>query len=186
MATADPSPAVAAPIDAPKTEPTTTAELPAAGTIEAAAGSEDAGQGASPKPLEPQAATQAADASAARADAAVAAPAVDAANANVNGSGPSSRASSITAAIPSKDDTNPLDYQGDVPTNNNLPSQETLRKLEKYTVLDESGKSHTFKSLYTGPNVARRVLIIFVRHFFCGVREPNFAPVPVPPNVATN
>ncbi|KAH6652970.1 hypothetical protein BKA67DRAFT_659622 [Truncatella angustata] len=71
-------------------------------------------------------------------------------------------------AIPNQDDTNPLDFQGDVQTNNNLPSQETLRKLEKYTVLDESGKSHTFKSLYTGPNVARRVLIIFIRHFFCG------------------
>lgn len=71
-------------------------------------------------------------------------------------------------AIPSKDDTNPLDFQGDVQTNNSLPTQETLRKLEQYTVLDESGKSHTFKSLYTGPNVARRVLIVFIRHFFCG------------------
>ncbi|KAK9782567.1 hypothetical protein AB5N19_09144 [Seiridium cardinale] len=84
-----------------------------------------------------------------------------------NGNGLASSASSTTA-IPSKDDTNPLDFQGDVQTNNNLPSQETLRKLEKYTVLDESGKSHTFKSLYTGPNVARRVLIVFIRHFFCG------------------
>lgn len=71
--------------------------------------------------------------------------------------------------IPSKDDTNPLDFQGDVQTNNKLPSPETLQELEKYTVLDESGKSHPFKSLYTGPNVARRVLIIFIRHFFCGV-----------------
>ncbi|KAH8670980.1 AhpC/TSA antioxidant enzyme-domain-containing protein [Xylariales sp. PMI_506] len=66
------------------------------------------------------------------------------------------------------DDINPIDFQGDVATNNNLPSPETIRKLETYTVLDENGKSHTFKSLYTGPNVARRVLVIFVRHFFCG------------------
>ncbi|ETS81884.1 hypothetical protein PFICI_06886 [Pestalotiopsis fici W106-1] len=71
-------------------------------------------------------------------------------------------------AIPSQDDTNPLDFHGDVQTNNSLPTPETLRKLEQYTVLDESGKSRPFKSLYTGPNVARRVLIIFIRHFFCG------------------
>lgn len=71
-------------------------------------------------------------------------------------------------AIPSQGDTNPLDFAGDVQTNNSLPTPETLRKLEQYTVLDESGKSRPFKSLYTGPNVARRVLIIFVRHFFCG------------------
>lgn len=75
-------------------------------------------------------------------------------------------------AIPSQGDTNPLDFAGDVQTNNSLPTPETLRKLEQYTVLDESGKSRPFKSLYTGPNVARRVLIIFVRHFFCGVSGP--------------
>jgi hypothetical protein len=74
---------------------------------------------------------------------------------------------SATASI--NEEINPLDFQGEVQTNNNLPSLETLRKLEDYTVLDESGKSHTFRSLYTGHNVARRVLIIFVRHFFCGV-----------------
>lgn len=88
---------------------------------------------------------------------------------------------SSTTAIPSKDDTNPLDFQGDVQTNNNLPAPETLRKLGKYTVLDESGKSHTFKSLYTGPNVARRVLIIFIRHFFCGVSHSS---LPYPPGSA--
>ncbi|KAK8085277.1 hypothetical protein PG997_006548 [Apiospora hydei] len=66
------------------------------------------------------------------------------------------------------DDINPPDFQGEVQTNNDLPAQATLKKLENHTVLDASRKSHTFKSLYSGPNVARRVLIIFVRHFFCG------------------
>ncbi|KAI1851046.1 hypothetical protein JX266_003711 [Neoarthrinium moseri] len=101
----------------------------------------------------------------------VAAPApVESAN-SANGAGAASSATSTTVGGGglSKDEATTLeDFQGDVQTNNNLPSEETLRKLEKYTVLDESGKSHTFKSLYTGPNVARRVLIIFVRHFFCG------------------
>lgn len=66
------------------------------------------------------------------------------------------------------DQVNPPDFQGEVQTNNELPSAETIRKLEDHTVLDADGKSHTFKSLYSGTNVARRVLVIFVRHFFCG------------------
>lgn len=64
---------------------------------------------------------------------------------------------------------NPLDFTGSVDSNNELPTAETLRKIENYVVLDRDGKTHPFKSLYTGKHVARRVLIIFVRHFFCGV-----------------
>lgn len=64
----------------------------------------------------------------------------------------------------------PEDFEGELATNNELPSPETLRKIENYIVLDRHGKTHTFKSLYSGSNVARRVLVIFVRHFFCGVR----------------
>ncbi|KLU86520.1 hypothetical protein MAPG_05532 [Magnaporthiopsis poae ATCC 64411] len=66
------------------------------------------------------------------------------------------------------DEINPRDFSGEVQSNNDLPSAATLRKLENYTVLDRHGKTHTFRSLYAGRNVARRVLIIFVRHFFCG------------------
>ncbi|OBT70419.1 hypothetical protein VE03_00022 [Pseudogymnoascus sp. 23342-1-I1] len=61
-----------------------------------------------------------------------------------------------------------LDFAGDVDTNNIIPSQSTLSKIEDYPVLDRDGKSVPFKSLYTGPNVPRRVLLIFVRHFYCG------------------
>ncbi|TDZ25827.1 Thioredoxin-like protein AAED1 [Colletotrichum orbiculare MAFF 240422] len=66
------------------------------------------------------------------------------------------------------DNTKPADFDGEVATNNDLPTPQVLKKIENYVVLDQHGKSHTFKSLYTGRNVARRVLIIFVRHFFCG------------------
>ncbi len=69
----------------------------------------------------------------------------------------------------------PPDFQGEVETNNELPSPETLRKIESYTVLDADGKSHTFKSLYAGHNVARRVMILFVRHFFCGVSPSTYS-----------
>lgn len=65
-----------------------------------------------------------------------------------------------------------LDFDGAVDTNHDLPTPETLRKIDKYVVLDRDGRSHTFRSLYTGRHVARRVLIIFVRHFFCGVGNP--------------
>jgi hypothetical protein len=36
-------------------------------------------------------------------------------------------------------------------------------------VLDAKGQSRPFKGLYQGEGVAPRQLIIFVRHFFCGV-----------------
>ncbi|PVH89094.1 hypothetical protein DL98DRAFT_401821 [Cadophora sp. DSE1049] len=60
------------------------------------------------------------------------------------------------------------DFSGDVNTNNNIPSQETLKRVENFPILDQDGRSIPFKNLYTGPNVARRVLVIFIRHFYCG------------------
>lgn len=60
------------------------------------------------------------------------------------------------------------DFHGEVVTNDELPSAETIRRIENYIVLDRHGKTHPFRSLYTGRSVARRVLIVFVRHFFCG------------------
>ncbi|KAJ5224845.1 uncharacterized protein N7469_008348 [Penicillium citrinum] len=49
-----------------------------------------------------------------------------------------------------------------------LPSFETSRKIEAYEVLDHEGKSHSFKSVSQGPDTVDRVLVIFIRHFFCG------------------
>ncbi|KAI0179165.1 AhpC/TSA antioxidant enzyme-domain-containing protein [Hypoxylon sp. FL1284] len=78
-------------------------------------------------------------------------------------------AAAVAATARSDDDAiNPPDFHGEVQTTNDLPTVETLRKIETYTVLDHDGKSHTFKSLYAGHNSPRRVLIIFIRHFFCG------------------
>ncbi|OHE99111.1 hypothetical protein CORC01_05604 [Colletotrichum orchidophilum] len=73
-----------------------------------------------------------------------------------------------TATSIDVDNTKPADFEGEIPTNNDLPTPQTLKKIENYVVLDRHGKSHTFKSLYSGRNVARRVLVIFIRHFFCG------------------
>lgn len=71
------------------------------------------------------------------------------------------------------DKSQPEDFEGEVATTNELPPPELIKKIEDYIVLDRHGKSHPFSSLYTGSNVARRVLVIFVRHFFCGVRQPQ-------------
>ena len=73
-----------------------------------------------------------------------------------------------------KDVDETAEFEGDLNTNNEIPSQEVLKKIENFTLLDKEGKAIPFRNLYTGPNVARRVLIIFVRHFFCGVsRRPG-------------
>ncbi|KAK4138833.1 hypothetical protein BT67DRAFT_24447 [Trichocladium antarcticum] len=71
-------------------------------------------------------------------------------------------------AVTDADGVNPLDFQGAVDTNHSLPSAETIRRIDKYVVLDKDGKSHTFRSLYAAPHTARRVLIVFIRHFLCG------------------
>jgi len=77
--------------------------------------------------------------------------------------------SSLDASSAHHDVDNTAEFTGDISTNNELPSQEILKKVENMMVLDKDGKALPFKSLYSGPNVARRVLVIFIRHFFCGV-----------------
>lgn len=85
---------------------------------------------------------------------------------SIDTSSSSANASSVDTAV---------DFNGDVNTNNEIPSQKVLRSVEDMTVLDKDGKIIPFKHLYSGPNVTRRVLVIFIRHFFCGVRShPTF------------
>jgi hypothetical protein len=72
------------------------------------------------------------------------------------------------------------EFIGDVDTDNTIPSQALLHKVADFQVLDQDGKSRPFKSLYSGPMVARRVLVIFVRHFFCGVRYCSSLSAPCP------
>lgn len=80
-----------------------------------------------------------------------------------------SRASTVVQGPIEVDSSKPEDFDGQVDTTNEIPSPETLKKIEDYVVLDKDGKSRKFKTLYSRPNVARRVLVIFIRHFFCGV-----------------
>ena len=65
-------------------------------------------------------------------------------------------------------------FKGDIRVNNNPPTKEHLEKVADLSVLDKDRKKYSFKSLYAdNDNGPRRVLIIFIRHFFCGVCAPN-------------
>lgn len=96
-------------------------------------------------------------------------------NGAANGSAPAPEHVDGSTTKPSQDTSTPDandatgDFSGNVDTNNDLPSQATLKAVESTILLDEHGKSRPFKAIYTGANVTRRVLVIFVRHFFCGV-----------------
>jgi hypothetical protein len=54
-----------------------------------------------------------------------------------------------------------------------IPSEKDLQKVGDLLVLDAQGQSRPFKELYNAPHVAPRQLIIFIRHFFCGVSTTN-------------
>ena len=162
MADQDKSPAGAPPVSV--------SEQPAKPAVDVANPTHDA----TPQPP-PQTSTDASqDQPAAAAAAAVAPqetpakPSLASANAPAHDAHPPSGHGSST---PSIDDSKPADFEGELATNNELPSSDLIKQIENYIVLDKDGKSHTFKSLYSGANVPRRVLVIFVRHFFCGVRS---------------
>lgn len=51
-----------------------------------------------------------------------------------------------------------------------LPTQAELDKAGSIQIYDADGTARTFKSLYTGSeHLGQRQLVIFVRHFYCGV-----------------
>ncbi|MCJ1451335.1 hypothetical protein MMC28_001671 [Mycoblastus sanguinarius] len=62
------------------------------------------------------------------------------------------------------------DFKTDIKVDNEPPSKQDLEKIAELPVLDKGKNSRTFKSLYAdNENGSRRVLVIFVRHFFCGM-----------------
>ena len=67
-------------------------------------------------------------------------------------------------------DATTAEFQGDVDVSNDVPTQEELASVADLVVLAADGRSRPFKSLYAGDGVAKRMVVIFVRHFFCGVR----------------
>jgi hypothetical protein len=88
-------------------------------------------------------------------------------------------ASGLPSAMAQADTKKPLDtnsdpatqeFHGDVKVSTSLPSKPTLEKCAELPVLDVDGKTVPFKSLYwPDANESKKVMIIFIRHFFCGV-----------------
>ncbi|ERF68970.1 hypothetical protein EPUS_09024 [Endocarpon pusillum Z07020] len=61
------------------------------------------------------------------------------------------------------------EFQGDVKVSTALPSESTLERIADLPVFDVDGKTVSFKSLYwSNGNESKKVMIIFIRHFFCG------------------
>jgi hypothetical protein len=50
-----------------------------------------------------------------------------------------------------------------------LPSTQAIDKAGEHLIKDENGNEVAFKTLYTDKPADERQLIVFVRHFFCGV-----------------
>ena len=79
---------------------------------------------------------------------------------------------SSTTPVLEKDD---LDFAGNVDVNDDLPDENLMKKVDDTLLLDANRVSRPFSDLYRGPGVAPRHLIIFIRHFFCGV-STSFLP----------
>jgi hypothetical protein len=73
------------------------------------------------------------------------------------------------------------DFEGDLDVADDIPSISTLEQVSDIPVLDVDGKQVPFRSLHEGVDGERknqRVMVIFIRHFFCGVRHlehPNWS-----------
>ena len=70
----------------------------------------------------------------------------------------------------SNSDSATKEFQGDIKVSTALPSKSTLEKVADLPVFGVDGKTVPFKSLYwSDTSESRKVMIIFIRHFFCGV-----------------
>ena len=75
-----------------------------------------------------------------------------------------------TDDVPPTPEEPPGEFSGSVKVSQKAPSKSQLAKVADLPVLDSKGKTFPFKSLHSDPsNPNKRVLVIFVRHFFCGV-----------------
>ena len=68
------------------------------------------------------------------------------------------------------------EFEGTVHVNDDLPTEKDLKRVEDLLILDAQGKSRPFRELYDASGVAPRQLVIFIRHFFCGVSGANHWP----------
>lgn len=62
---------------------------------------------------------------------------------------------------------------GNIEISSLLPNERAIDEASKVPVLDSDGKEHLFGKICRWPEEegkTRRVMVVFIRHFFCGVR----------------
>ncbi|KAI9680628.1 MAG: hypothetical protein M1817_004068 [Caeruleum heppii] len=83
-----------------------------------------------------------------------------------------SNPSNTSQSSPSPADTSrtpaQADFAGDIQVTNDPPTAADLDRVADLVVLGADGSSVPFRSLYEGEGKAKRVLVVFIRHFFCG------------------
>jgi hypothetical protein len=89
-------------------------------------------------------------------------------------SGPSLQSAMAQAEAESAPATNSdpatQEFQGNIEVSTALPSKSTLEEIADLPVLGVDGQIVPFKSLYwSDTSEGKKVMIIFIRHFFCGV-----------------
>ncbi len=72
------------------------------------------------------------------------------------------------------------DAPSPAPVTDKIPTTSDLEKIDELQVRDAEGKSLKFREVYDDSS-AERHLVIFIRHFFCGVRYLPPHPHPHPP-----
>ncbi|MCJ1391919.1 hypothetical protein MMC18_004786 [Xylographa bjoerkii] len=60
------------------------------------------------------------------------------------------------------------DFDASLKVSQKSPTQAELSKVAELPLLTAQNESIPFKGLYTGEREGRRVMVIFLRHFFCG------------------
>jgi hypothetical protein len=59
---------------------------------------------------------------------------------------------------------------GEIDISDDLPTEEILEEAGDIPIYDSEGNEKPFKSLYSGDSaIGEQQLVIFVRHFYCGV-----------------
>lgn len=89
---------------------------------------------------------------------------------------------SSTSKASSSSSSSKYEPEMTVDEQNRLPSQSQLDKAGELPILDSNGRAHDFRSLWDRKEpTERRNIVIFIRHFFCGVRliliPPPHAPL---------
>lgn len=77
--------------------------------------------------------------------------------------------SSVPYAMPGSGNVSPSGNDARTGAQYRLPSEEVIRQAGEVTIYDAEAKPVPFKSLYKADDQRKRVMIIFIRHFFCGV-----------------